>query len=145
MPAKEHAEGHALGGRVPHHGLFGRQGPETRHEVLPPDDASFALFEAPVFRGTSFSQRPHQHVGVGFGGRPLWHRLNPKFLPSGGGPGSLAEARAPLFHVKVEMVLVGVIGLRPEHSAEFMTGFIVHMLYELGLRVRGRLRSDRGR
>ena len=57
----------------------------------------------------------------------------------------MAEARAPLFHVKVEMILVGVIGLRPEHGAEFMTGFIVHMLYELGLRVRGRLRSDRGR
>jgi hypothetical protein len=35
--------------------LFGRQGPETRHEVLPPDDASFALFEAPGFRGTNGS------------------------------------------------------------------------------------------
>ncbi len=53
----------------------------------------------------------------------------------------MAEARAPLFHVKVEMILVGVIGLWPEHGAEFMTGFIVHMLYELGLKVRGRLRS----
>jgi hypothetical protein len=39
------------------------------------------------------------------------------------------------------MILVGVIGLWPEHGAEFMTGFIVHMLYELGLKVRGRLRS----
>ena len=57
----------------------------------------------------------------------------------------MAEARAPLFHVKVEVIFVGFIGLRPEHGAEFMTGFIVHMLHELGLRVRGRLRSDRGR
>ena len=59
---------------------------------------------------------------------------------------SLAEARAaPLFHVKVEVILVGIIGLWPENGAEFMTGFIVHMLHELGLRVRGRLRSDWGR
>jgi hypothetical protein len=57
--------------------------------------------------------------------------------------GSLAEVRAPLFHVKVEMIFVGVIGLWPEHGAEFMTGLIVHMLHELGLKVRGRLRSDR--
>jgi hypothetical protein len=34
------------------------------------------------------------------------------------------------------MILVGVIGLWPEHGAEFMTGFIVHMLHELGLKVR---------
>ena len=54
----------------------------------------------------------------------------------------MAEARAPLFHVKVEMILVGVIGLWPEHGAEFMTGFIVHMLHELGLKVPARLRSD---
>ena len=59
---------------------------------------------------------------------------------------SLAEARAaPLFHVKVEVIIVGIIGLWPENGAEFMTGFIVHMLHELGLRVRGRLRSDWGR
>ena len=59
---------------------------------------------------------------------------------------SLAEARAaPLFHVKVEVILVGIIGLWPENGAEFMAGFIVHMLHELGLRVRGRLRSDWGR
>ena len=60
--------------------------------------------------------------------------------------GSLAEAStASLFHVKVEVIFVGVIGLWPKHGAEFMTGFIVHMLHELGLRVRGRLRSDWGR
>ena len=35
---------------------------------------------------------------------------------------SLAEARAaPLFHVKVEVILVGIIGLWPENGAEFMT------------------------
>ena len=60
--------------------------------------------------------------------------------------GSLAEAStASLFHVKVEVIFVGVIGLWPKHGAEFMTGFIVHMLYELGLSARGRVRSDRGR
>ena len=59
---------------------------------------------------------------------------------------SLAEARAaPLFHVKVEVILVGIIGLWPENGGEFMTGFIVHMLHELGFKVRGTLRSDRGR
>ena len=57
----------------------------------------------------------------------------------------LAEARASLFHVKVEMILVSVIGLWPEYGAEFMTGFIVHMLHELGLKVWGRLRNDWGR
>jgi len=85
-----------------------------------------------------------RHVGFGFGAVPSLASAKSKILPELA-CGLLAEARAPLFHVKVEMILVGVIGLWPEHGAEFMTAFIVHMLHELGLKVRGRLRSDRGR